>query len=55
MIDAPSLGRFKARLNRALRNLLELKMFLLTAEELSKMTFKVPPQPKHIILRCKCK
>jgi len=29
-VEAPSLGRFKARLNRALSNLIQLKMSLLT-------------------------
>jgi len=32
--DAPSLGTFQARLDRALSNLIQLKMTLLTAGEL---------------------
>jgi len=46
VVDAPSLETFKARLNRALSNLTELKMSLLTAGGLDQTTFKIPFQPK---------
>jgi len=35
VVDAPSLETFKVRLDGALSNLIQLKMFLLTAGELS--------------------
>ena len=35
VVDAPSLEAFKARLDRALSNLIELKMSLLIAGELN--------------------
>jgi len=47
LIDAPSLETFKARLDRALSNLVWLKMSVLTAGGLDKMTSKGPSQPKE--------
>jgi len=46
MVDAPSLETLKARLDRALSNLIQLKMSLLTAGRLGWMTSKGPFQPK---------
>jgi len=46
VVDAPSLEMFKARLDGALSNLIQLKMSLLTAGGLDQMTFKGPFQPK---------
>ena len=44
--DAPSLEKFKARLDGALSCLIELKMSLLTAGMLDWVAFKGPSQPK---------
>jgi len=44
--EAPSLETFKAMLDGALGNLIELKMSLLTAGGLGYMTSKGPFQPK---------
>jgi len=44
--DAPSLETFKARLDGALSNLIQLKMSLLTAGGLGWMASKGPFQPK---------
>ena len=46
VVDAPSLETFKARLDRALSNLIYLKMSLLIAGGVDQMTFKGPFQPK---------
>jgi len=46
VVNAPSLETFKVRLDGALSNLLQLKVSLLTAGGLDKMTFKGPFQPK---------
>jgi len=46
VVDAPSLQTFKVRLDRALSNQIELKMSLLTAGGLDRMTSKGPFQPK---------
>jgi len=46
VVDAPSLETFKARLDGALSNLMWLKMSLLIAGELDRMTFKGPFQSK---------
>jgi len=46
VVAAPSLEVFKARLDRALRNVIELKMSLLAAGGLDKMAFKGLSQPK---------
>jgi len=46
VVDAPSLETFKARLDRALSNLIELKMSLLMAGGLDWMAFKGRFQPK---------
>jgi len=45
-VEAPSLEKFKARLDRTLSNLVQLKMSLLTAGGLGWMTSKDPCQPK---------
>ncbi|KAK4829892.1 hypothetical protein QYF61_007284 [Mycteria americana] len=45
-VDAPSLETFKVRLDRALSNLIQLKMSLLMEGELDLMAFKCPFQPK---------
>jgi len=42
--DAPSMETFKARLNKALSNLIWLWMYLFIAGELDWMTFKDPFQ-----------
>jgi len=47
VVDAPSLETFKARLDGALSNLLQLKMSLLVAGGLHWMTFNGPFQPKQ--------
>jgi len=44
--DAPSLETFKVRLDRALSDLIKLKMSLLSAGGLDSMTFKGPFQLK---------
>jgi len=44
MVDAPSMETFKARLNQALSNLLELWMPLFIAGLLDSMAFKGPFQ-----------
>jgi len=44
--DAPPLETFEIRLDRALSNLIKLKMSLLTGGGLDQMTFKCPFQPK---------
>ena len=44
MVDAPSMETFKARLNQALSNLLELWMLLFIAGLLDSMAFKGPFQ-----------
>jgi len=46
VVDASSLEAFKARLDGALSNLMELKMSLLIAGGLDYVTFKGPFQPK---------
>ena len=46
LVDAPSPETFKARLDRALSNLVQLKVPLLTAGGLGWMTSKGPFQPK---------
>ena len=46
VVDAPSLETFRVRLDRALSNLVWLKMSLLTAGGLDWMTFKGPFQPE---------
>jgi len=46
VVAAPSLETFKARLDGALSNLIQLKMSLLIAGGLDLMTFKGPLQPK---------
>jgi len=46
VVDAPSLGTFKVRLDGALSNLVQLKMALLTAGGLGWMASKGPFQPK---------
>ncbi|KAK4818682.1 hypothetical protein QYF61_017903 [Mycteria americana] len=46
VVDAPSLETFKARLDRALSNLIWWKMSLPMAGGLDEMTFKGPFQPK---------
>jgi len=46
VVDAPSLGTFQARLDRALSSLVQLKMALLTAGGLGWMASKGPFQPK---------
>ena len=42
VVDSPSLETFKLRLDRALSNLIELKMSLLAAGKLDLMSFKSP-------------
>ena len=44
MVDAPSMETFKARLNQALSNLIELWMPLFIARLLDSMAFKGPFQ-----------
>jgi len=52
-VAAPSLGTFKARLDGALSNLIQLKMSLLTAGVWARWPLKVPSNPKcSVILRC---
>ena len=51
VVDAPSLESFQARLDRALSNLTQLKMSLLTAGGVEQMTSKGPFQPKAF---CDC-
>jgi len=46
VVDAPSLETFQVRLDRALSNLIWLKMSLLTAGGLGWMAFKDLFQPK---------
>jgi len=46
VVIAPSLETFKARLDGALRNLIQLRMSLLMAGGLDWMAFKGPFQPK---------
>jgi len=46
VVDAPSLETFKARLDVAVSNMIQLKMSLLMAGELDWMVFKGPFQPK---------
>jgi len=46
VVDAPSLETFKARFDKALSNLMQLKMSLLTAGWVDWMAFKGPFQPK---------
>jgi len=46
VVDAPSLETFKVRLNEALSNMVQLKMSLIIAGGLDKMTLKGPFQPK---------
>ena len=46
VVDAPSLGTVKARLDGALSNLVWLKMSLLTAGGWNHITFQAPFQPK---------
>jgi len=46
VMEVPSLKAFKARLDRSLSNLIQLKMSLLTAGVLGYMTSKGPFQPK---------
>jgi len=46
MVNAPSLGTFKVRVDRALSNQVWLKMSLLVAGGLNEMTSKGPFQPK---------
>jgi len=46
VVGAPSLEAFKVRLDRALSNLTQLKMSLLTAGGLDQMALKCRFQPK---------
>jgi len=46
MVEAPSLEKFKARLDGALSKLIQLKMSLLTAGGVGYMVSKGPLQPK---------
>jgi len=46
VVDAPCLGTFQARLDRALSNLTQLKMSLLMVGGLDWMASKGPFQPK---------
>jgi len=51
VVEAPSLETFKARLDGALRNLIQLKMPLLIAGRLDWMTFiKVPSNPNYSVI-----
>jgi len=52
VVEAPSLATFKARLDRALSNVVWLKMSLLTAGGLARWPLKVPsnPRPSMILL-----
>jgi len=54
VVDAPSLGTFQARLDRALSSLTQVKMSLLTAGGLGWMASEGPSQPKafHDSVRC---
>jgi len=49
-VAAPSLERFKARLDRALSNLGWWKVSLLMAGGWNKMVFKVPSNPNHAVI-----
>jgi len=49
MVDAPSLGTFKARLDRALSNLIQLKLSLLTAGGWTRWPLKVPSNQNHSV------
>jgi len=49
VVDAPSLGTLKVRLDRALSNLVWLKMSLLTAGGWSRWALKVPSNPNHSV------
>jgi len=55
VVDAPSLEMFKARLDRALNNLIRLKMSLLSAGGLDTVAFKSPFQPKLFYDSTTCK
>jgi len=46
VLDAPSLGTFQVRLDRALSNLIQVKMSLSMAGGLDEVAFKGPLQPK---------
>ena len=46
VVDVPSLGKFQVTLDRALGNLIQLKMSLLMAGQLDSMAFKGPFQAK---------
>lgn len=48
MVDVLSLNIFKARSDRALSNLIYLKMSFLVAGGLDKMTFTGPFQPRFL-------
>jgi len=48
--DAPSLGTFKARLDRALSNLVWVEMALLTAGGWARGPLKVPANPKYSMI-----
>ena len=55
VVYAPSLETFMARLNQDLSNLIEPWMSLFIAEELDKMTSKIPSNSKDsMILFCLC-
>jgi len=50
VVDAPSLGTFKVRLDGALSNLAWLKMSLLTAGGWTAWPLKVPSNPDHSVI-----
>lgn len=49
MVEAPVLETFRVRLNGAL---MQLKVSLINAEELNKMSFKGPSYPNHSVILC---
>jgi len=50
VVNAPSLETFKARLDGALSNLIELKMSLLTAGGWARWPLNVVSTPKHSMI-----
>jgi len=50
VVEVPSLETFKARLDKALSNLVSLKISVLTAVGLGWMTSKGPSNPKHSMI-----
>jgi len=48
VVEAPSLETFKVKLDGTLRNLIKLKMSLLTASGFDEMVLKGPFQPKAL-------